>query len=152
MSNVAILVTGSRCVSYIPWHLLVWNVLDERTKEADRIIVIHGLCPNPTVIDGRHVVSIDMEAHRWAHRHDTIVMPFPANWKLGRKGGPVRNKLMVDTILGLNASGVWKCGVLAFHPNIRDSAGTRHTIEYARDNGCPVSLYNGETYNILPAR
>lgn len=53
---------------------------------------------------------------------------FPANWSIGNKAGPIRNKFMIDTIR--------PDVVLAFlHP---DSRGTQQCVQYAVEHGYKV--------------
>jgi len=156
--NIAILVTGSRCVDLLPWNAKVFDALNHFTLGAERIIVIHGACPNPKTKRGERIksVSIDMLAHKWASSEDAgenvIEMAFPADWKLGRKAGPIRNVLMVDTLRALTDSGHWFECVLAFHPDLENSSGTRHTVQYARKNGFQVLLNDGQQSEHLHAR
>lgn len=58
---------------------------------------------------------------------------FPANWKLGRRAGPIRNQLMLDQ----NPD-----KVIAFHDG--RSRGTLHTITEARRRGISVEIIHPE--------
>lgn len=38
----------------------------------------------------------DQLAVKWAEIHNIPVITFPANWRIGRKGGPLRNAFMLS--------------------------------------------------------
>ena len=64
----------------------------------------------------------------------------PAPWHILRNAaGPVRNISMLRKGPDM---------VVAFHPNIRDSKGTRHMVEIAREAGVPVHIFPHRNVNI----
>lgn len=61
---------------------------------------------------------------------------FPADWrKHGRSAGPIRNVQMLKE--GKPTL------VLAFHPFIENSKGTKHMVEIAQKAGVPVKIITG---------
>lgn len=60
------------------------------------------------------------------------VRGFPADWtKYGKAAGPIRNREMLDQKPDL---------VIAFHPNLEGSKGTKDTVTEAWRRGIPVEL------------
>lgn len=64
-------------------------------------------------------------------------MPYFAH--LGRAGGPVRNRYMLEILLALQAAGT-EVEVLGFHDNIRESKGTRDMLTRAKKAGVKAKL------------
>lgn len=63
------------------------------------------------------------------------VITFPANWKKhGSGAGPIRNRQMLEE--GKPDK------VIAFHPDLSQSKGTKHMVEIARAAGIPVEVYD----------
>lgn len=111
---VRVLVCGSRD----------WTALDPIRARLNLVpevaTIVHGDCPS-----GADRLA-DVAARMLGHE----VEPHPANWKLGRKAGPIRNNEMLDSGIDL---------VLAFH--LDGSRGTQHTIDGARRRGIPVEVH-----------
>ena len=88
--------------------------------------IVHGACRGIDTMAGEIAVKMGFQ-----------VKEFPATgrqWKeLGRAAGPIRNRLMLDT----NPS-----YVLAFHPDIIHSKGTKDMMMAAHLKGIPVFLYD----------
>ncbi len=83
-------------------------------------VVIHGACRGADKIGGEVAESLGIP-----------VEVFPAQWKrYGRGAGPIRNKQMLD-------EGKPDL-VLAFHPDLLKSKGTRNMVTLARKKGLPV--------------
>ena len=62
------------------------------------------------------------------------VRSYPADWTTyGKAAGPIRNKVMLDQGLDI---------VIAFHPDIEQSKGTRHMVSIARAKGITVEVHN----------
>jgi len=60
--------------------------------------------------------------------------PHVADWdKHGRAAGPIRNRTMLDLKPDL---------VIAFHPDIEKSKGTRDCVNEAKRRGIPVEVHN----------
>lgn len=69
---------------------------------------------------------------------------YKAKWEIYGKGaGPIRNRQMLDENPNVDL-------VLAFHPNLNKSKGTRDMVNYALKKGKPVELYDGHTVRRLP--
>jgi hypothetical protein len=83
-------------------------------------IIIHGAAP-----------GADTHADHVAKQLGLTVIPFPADWSLGRKAGPIRNQQMLKENPDL---------IIAFHSNIHSSKGTLHMMTIARNKGVPVIL------------
>jgi hypothetical protein len=69
----------------------------------------------------------------YAEEYKLPVMEFPANWsRYGRAAGPIRNRWML------------KFGkpdlVMAFHPNIEKSKGTKNMVNIAKKAGVKVRI------------
>jgi len=60
--------------------------------------------------------------------------PHYANWRLyGRSAGPIRNRVMLD------------CGpdlLVAYHPDLESSKGTKDCVNEARRRGIAVEVHN----------
>jgi hypothetical protein len=85
------------------------------------VVVIHGAA-----------AGADTMAGDWADVRDVPVEVYPAQWdRYGKAAGPIRNQEMLATGIDL---------VLAFHDDIRNSKGTKHMVNIARDAGIPVKL------------
>ena len=67
-------------------------------------------------------------AERYARERGFGLEVFPADWSLGRKAGPLRNKAMVDVA----------DYAIAFPGGGR---GTESLIGYARAKGIPLKIY-----------
>jgi hypothetical protein len=84
-------------------------------------VVVHGCCK-----------GIDLYAADIATNMGFKTISYPANWDLyGKAAGPIRNKEM------LNENPDY---ILAFHPNIKESKGTKNMITQALKAGYRVWL------------
>ena len=93
------------------------------TLDPDSDVVIHGGCR-----------GADKLAGQAAKAHNLPVEVYPAEWtRHGRAAGPIRNQQMLDTGIDL---------VLAFHPDLVTSKGTRNMVLLARKAGIPVEVFN----------
>lgn len=73
------------------------------------------------------------------------VAEYPALWgKHGRSAGPIRNTQMLKE--GKPTL------VLAFHPFIENSKGTKHMVEIAMKAGVPVKIITGRENEKVPGR
>jgi hypothetical protein len=62
---------------------------------------------------------------------------FPADWKThGKAAGPIRNRHMLDAGCDL---------VIAFHPDIESSKGTKHMVDIAGTAGVSVEIITGQS-------
>jgi hypothetical protein len=101
-------------------------------SEQDRLIVefIGSLPPDSIIIEGG-AQGADRHARQAALSCGLIVETFNANWEAyGRAAGPIRNKKMLT-------EGKPDL-VVAFHPFLAGSKGTKNMVSIARDAGVPV--------------
>lgn len=119
-----ILVTGSRDWTDRQTIIDAFLDLNEwRPIDWDDVVVVHGDCPT----GADHIADV------WARSVGLKVEAHPADWSIGKKAGPLRNKKMVD--LGADI-------VLAFPKG--ESRGTRGCIKLAQEAGLEVKIYEGE--------
>lgn len=61
---------------------------------------------------------------------------FPANWrKYGKRAGPIRNRQMLEAKPDL---------VLAFHPDLNKSKGTKHMVQISQEAGIKTKVITGK--------
>jgi len=65
------------------------------------------------------------------------VHEFPAQWRIGKGAGPIRNQAMLTFVIDHDPSPQF---IMAFHDNIGESKGTRDMIRRARKAGLDVAL------------
>lgn len=99
----------------------IFAVIKELISQyGDEISVIHGAASGVDRMAGDVAVSLEL-----------VTVAVPAKWgKYGNRAGPLRNKYMLE-----------KCKphlVIAFHPDISQSKGTKHMVGIARQAGTPV--------------
>lgn len=80
------------------------------------------------VILSGHCSGTDLMAERYAEENGFRVEVFPADWSLGRKAGPLRNKQMVDIA----------DFAIAFPSG---GPGTRSLIDLAQKKGIPIRVF-----------
>lgn len=80
-----------------------------------------------TILSG-HCRGADLMAERYAKENGFGLEVFPADWGLGRKAGPLRNKAMVDAA----------DFAIAFPANGR---GTQSFINLVRQKGIPLKVF-----------
>ena len=98
------------------------KIIQARAHLSDPIQVIHGAARGADTIGGK--VAKEMKLS---------VEAIPANWGLyGKAAGHIRNKWMLDRKPDL---------VLAFHPDIESSKGTKHMVKIAREAGVEVRVF-----------
>lgn len=116
-----VIVCGSR--DHTPLKLMT-KVLEELQQTyGDELLVITGGCK-----------GVDKCAELVCKRRGIACKVFPANWKRhGRAAGPIRNKQMLEQEPNL---------VLAFHPDLAKSKGTRHMVRISRAADVEVVEYN----------
>lgn len=91
------------------------------------VIVVHGACSGVDTIAGQVAKEFGFEVHEYPVTQE--------DWKsLGRAAGPVRNQRMI-TREKVDL-------VLAFHPNVESSRGTKDMISRARRAGIRVEIYS----------
>lgn len=75
--------------------------------------------------------GVDTMGEQWAKENNIPIQEFPADWKkFGKSAGPRRNEEMGDYADALVA--VWDGG----------SKGTKHMIDYSKNKGLKVFVYN----------
>lgn len=90
-------------------------------------IIIEGGCGH-----GFGPTGVDLLARAVALEIGFEVVEFPAAWKkYGNAAGPIRNIKMLNTKPHL---------VIAFHDDIDNSKGTKHTVTEARKRGIEVEI------------
>ena len=86
---------------------------------------------NAIIIEGG-ASGADRQARNAALEIGLEVVEFPAVWKkYGKAAGPTRNIKMLDTGPKL---------VIAFHDDLENSKGTKHTVTEARKRGIEVEI------------
>lgn len=118
-----ILVTGSRDWGWENRHVIedrLWQLADTHGD----VVIVHGACSR--IRNGREQ-SADMLADAAAKALGLEVEPHPANWKLGKRAGPIRTNQMFDS--GIDRVEAFQRG---------NSPGTRHAVSEARRRGIPV--------------
>lgn len=118
-------------------------VTGDRTWTAKHIImqVLQELKPKRVIQGGAK--GADLLAMECAVQLKIQQVEYKARWDTyGRKAGPLRNRVMIDTEKPEL--------VIAFHDNLEKSKGTKNMIMLANNRGIPVYLYrsSGEvSYN-----
>lgn len=116
-----VVIAGSRNFSdYALFSSVVDKCLSRIRNEYD-IIILSGHCS-----------GADMMAERYAKENGYGLEVFPADWSLGRKAGPLRNKQMVDIA----------DYAIAFPSGGR---GTQSLINFAHQKGIPTKVYPVQT-------
>lgn len=134
MPRVAILVTGDRRAQEHIWEPIVRSALMNAII-YDRVVLIHGAATGIDTFAANVGLSIDKFS----------VIPLPAQWnKYGKASGPKRNAAMLRILLELREHG-YEAQVLAFHPDLNYSAGTRNMVEHTLNKtDVPVAYYTEE--------
>lgn len=117
VSSMLIVVSGGRN----------WNkpdvVLQAFDKiQADHVTLVHGDCR-----------GLDRLAGSLAKKRGWTVIPKPANWSLGKKAGPIRNRQMLNMKPNL---------VILFHDDLKHSKGTKDVYDECRRKNIPYVLYS----------
>lgn len=116
---------------------------DRHWKNFGRIYGVMSKLPKErTIIITGGQAGADVEAHAAALtlNYETVVCE--AAWNTySKKAGPVRNELMLHTLLAYNKAYELDTGVIAFHNNIKESRGTKHMLAIAEKEGIRTRLY-----------
>lgn len=124
---IAIIVTGDRHGNEMRWWNTIHTVL-EGVAGSQRTL-IHGDCAG---ID-RMCHDVAREDGRWS------ILPMPYIDRLGKSGGPARNREMANVGKALQRVG-YEVVCLAFHDDLEHSKGTKNMVAEAKKAGIPVSL------------
>jgi len=117
----SILVTGARDWTNVD---RVRQVLESNTQFNP--IIIHGDCKGVDRICGNVGESLGFE-----------IRARPADWRLGRCAGVIRNSSMIEELLQLQLSEYRTC-VLTFHDALDHSRGTKDCVKKALKAGLTV--------------
>ncbi len=123
---MALIISGDRkWIKIAP----IFRELKKLKKEYDVLIAIHGAAPGAdslgALVADNLMIPID---------------PVPAEWeKFGPGAGPIRNGRMLNKLLKFKAD---KKLVLAFHPDLTKSKGTKDMVKRARDAGVEAKVIN----------
>lgn len=112
-----VVIAGSR---HFNDYALFCSVVDKylsRIRNEYDLIILSGHCS-----------GTDLMAERYAKENGLELEVYPADWSLGRKAGPLRNKQMVDVA----------DFAIAFPSG---GPGTRSLIELAKQKKIPVRVY-----------
>lgn len=112
-----VIVTGSRKWQGNAVYDALWAVYHEHGPFS----LAHGACST----------GADAHAHHWFEMVGSELgcteMRYPANWAIGKRAGPERNRRMIEAGADL---------VLAFP--LPEGSGTQHTMRLAREAGIEV--------------
>jgi YspA, cpYpsA-related SLOG family len=142
-SNVTILVCGDRNYNDVE---TITSVLTMCQQKYGSITIIHGACSGADTISGAYATCNKIPCKS-----------FPAQWKQYGRGagtsvsdgepcrisnpaGPIRNKQMIEE--GFPSL------VLAFHPDIKSSKGTKDMVSQAMKKNIPVMLVSSKSDSI----
>ena len=113
-----VVIAGSRYFNdYDLFSSVVSKYLSRIQNEHD-LIILSG-----------HCYGTDLMAERYAKENGFALEIYPADWSLGRKAGPLRNKQMVDIA----------DFAIAFYAG---GSGTRSLITFAKEKGIPLRVYS----------
>lgn len=94
-----------------------WKTISKTLREINPTVIIQGGAP-----------GADRLAAKWADVNNVPVITYPANWKQGKKSGPMRNAFMLqDSRADL---------VIAFP----GGPGTKDMINKTRDAGVKIKV------------
>lgn len=104
------------------------------TKVAPVREVLSWFDPSRDIIISGGANGLDSIAYLCARQLGFQTEVYPAKWnQYGKPAGRRRNQQMLDTDPDI---------VFAFHPDIKESKGTKHMIEISCLKGTPVLLYD----------
>jgi hypothetical protein len=130
----AVLVTGSRDLRDLgPWSEAIWNRIAHLKRlagGAENVTLIHGDCRGADRMAANAATALGM-----------IVKPFPYPSGMGKSGGPYRNRQMLKELIRLRDEHGAVIVVYAFHPDIKNSKGTKDMINAADAADVRVRLF-----------
>lgn len=108
----------------------------DREYLYESLDAVHSSYGVEVVIEGE-ARGADILGRFWAKDRGIPVQPYPADWDQYKKAaGPIRNREMLND--GKPDA------VIAFHPDILNSKGTRDMVNVARKAGVPVRVLPSE--------
>jgi hypothetical protein len=111
-----------------------WSDAETIDRVLTDFVGVLDLVPNDAVemIVTGGASGADTLAIQWSVKHGIPTRTFMAEWKkYGKAAGPIRNEQMLK--FGVNF-------VIAFHPDIDKSKGTKDMIQRARKAGIPTRI------------
>lgn len=113
---------------------------DRNWRDYAYIKNILSLYPNDTIVVEGEARGADTLGKLAAKSLGMQVKEYPADWKLyGRAAGPIRNQQMLD-----DNPDIEFCH--AFHPDIKNSKGTKDMVERCDRKKIPVFIWDGSYY------
>lgn len=129
-----------------------WSDREYLFTELNRLHRRHGI---HTVIEGE-ADGADKMAREWAQANLVPFWGFPAHWRhspacpvpcpqvIGKPAGAIRNGTMLNALQRLLEAFPAEEGmVVAFHPNIAQSRGTRNMVQRAQRARIDVAILTG---------
>ncbi|HHX59799.1 MAG TPA: DUF2493 domain-containing protein [Epulopiscium sp.] len=102
----------------------ILNIVQRLKKAYGNIKIVQGGCSGADIIAKKAAIECGLE-----------YAEYPANWsKYGKRAGPLRNQQMLDEE---NPD-----MVIAFHPNINQSKGSRDMITRAKQVGIQTYIFD----------
>lgn len=134
IKDTRVIVAG--CRDFTDYELLKaeLNILIAPTIIDRQVEIVSGRCNTGVLTftnkNGIKVYGTDGLGEKYADEYGFKVVPFPANWKLGKSAGPIRNEQMSK--YGTHCVCFWD-GV---------SKGTKSMIEFAKKNNLRTEVIN----------
>lgn len=126
--RTAIIVTGDRFATFNRWDQTIKHAF-RGVETWCKPVLIHGNCR-----------GIDRVAAGIAKDMGWTILPMDYIERLGKAGGPVRNKEMANVGCALQRVG-YEVSCFAFHDDLENSKGTRNMVETAKKAGIEVIHY-----------
>lgn len=104
---------------------MVWSALEFSREKAQSFSVFVGDCKT----------GADAYALQWCRETQTPCRVFEADWSIGRRGGPERNRRMIQAALETGE----RVLVLAFPQRGAKNLGTMGCVRLARQHGLTVA-------------
>lgn len=124
-------------------YILVTGDRDWPEKDYSRILAYFTKAAEtgPFVLIEGECRGADLQARRAAEALKMPVIPMPADWeKKGKSAGPIRNRAMIDLLIGMRDAG-HPAIMVYFHDRLETSRGTKNAISQAAKLG--ITAVNG---------
>lgn len=113
----------------------IWKTFSE-LSDPKKDVLIHGGAPGADCI-------LEMCAFAMGYTSNRVIR-VDAKWEeQGRAAGPIRNSKMLSILLELTEGHPGRREVVAYHPFLDNSRGTRDMVDKARKKGVEVILLGG---------